>query len=641
MKKLFYSLFALLIGFNAMALTTITSQDFSTATVPGMPSGWWQKNWDGRTLNAGVPVAMGADAWQSYGTTNKFAISESWFNPVGIADRWMYSPQITIPATGEIYLQWLGVSGLDGADADGYQVKVSTTDTNRASYTTNVFSVVAESDAGVVHSINLNAYRGMNIYLAWVNNTDDGYYLIIDDIKIIVPDDRDAVAQSFSNVTTTMTGGTALNIGTNVYNNGSAAINTLNMSYTINGGTPVSALVSGLNILPFTSAVVSHPTAWTPANGTAYAVSMTIGNVNGAADAVLTNNTISQNTFTFPSPIIARTPLFEIFTSSTCGPCAPGNTNFHSIVDPKDQTEFVAIKYQQDFPGTGDPYATNESVDRRGFYSINSIPRMEIDGGWDNNAASFTNALYDAARNVSAFATMNGTYARNDATKSFDININYTPQVNLTASDATLYVAIVEGITTQNVKSNGETEFEQVMKKMLPSDAGTPVAATTAGTALTFNTTYTFNGSFRLPTNGQAANRINHATENSVENIDDCYVVAWLQFNGGDKVVLQAANLAKVFGVGVENPTVKDMEVSIYPNPASTSANLSFVVSGEQELTVKIVDAKGQVVEQETGIYTSGNHNMTINTAAFANGAYNVIVSGNNVNISKSLVVNH
>jgi hypothetical protein len=266
---------------------------------------------------------------------------------------------------------------------------------------------------------------------------------------------------------------------------------------------------------------------------------------------------------------------------------------------------------------------------------------MEIDGGWDNNAASFTNALYDAARNVSAFATMNGTYARNDATKSFDININYTPQVNLTASDATLYVAIVEGITTQNVKSNGETEFEQVMKKMLPSDAGTPVAATTAGTALTFNTTYTFNGSFRLPTNGQAANRINHATENSVENIDDCYVVAWLQFNGGDKVVLQAANLAKVFGVGVENPTVKDMEVSIYPNPASTSANLSFVVSGEQELTVKIVDAKGQVVEQETGIYTSGNHNMTINTAAFANGAYNVIVSGNNVNISKSLVVNH
>jgi hypothetical protein len=413
------------------------------------------------------------------------------------------------------------------------------------------------------------------------------------------------------------------------------------MSYTINGGTPVSALVSGLNILPFTSAVVSHPTAWTPANGTAYAVSMTIGNVNGAADAVLTNNTISQNTFTFPSPIIARTPLFEIFTSSTCGPCAPGNTNFHSIVDPKDQTEFVAIKYQQDFPGTGDPYATNESVDRRGFYSINSIPRMEIDGGWDNNAASFTNALYDAARNVSAFATMNGTYARNDATKSFDININYTPQVNLTASDATLYVAIVEGITTQNVKSNGETEFEQVMKKMLPSDAGTPVAATTAGTALTFNTTYTFNGSFRLPTNGQAANRINHATENSVENIDDCYVVAWLQFNGGDKVVLQAANLAKVFGVGVENPTVKDMEVSIYPNPASTSANLSFVVSGEQELTVKIVDAKGQVVEQETGIYTSGNHNMTINTAAFANGAYNVIVSGNNVNISKSLVVNH
>ena len=31
-------------------------------------------------------------------------------------------------------------------------------------------------------------------------------------------------------------------------------------------------------------------------------------------------------------------------------------------------------------PGTGDP--PKEQSDRRGFYGINSVPRVEIDGGW-------------------------------------------------------------------------------------------------------------------------------------------------------------------------------------------------------------------------------------------------------------------
>ncbi|MEI6311862.1 MAG: T9SS type A sorting domain-containing protein [Bacteroidota bacterium] len=640
MKKLIYSLFALLIGFNALAVTTITSQDFSGATVPAMPSGWWQKNWDGNTLNTGVPVAMGTDAWQSYGTTNKFAVSESWFNPVGQADRWMYSPQIAVPATGEIYLQWTGVSGLTGTDGDGYDVKISTTDTARASFTTSIFSIVTESDAGAVHNINLNAYRGQNIYLAWINNTDDGYYLIIDDIKMIVPDLRDAVAVSFSNINTTMTGGSAINIGTNVYNNGSDIITSLDMTYTINGGAPVNANITGLNIAPFTQAVVSHTTPWTPGNGTAYAVNMTINNVNGLTDAVTTNNTITKNTFTYPSPVVARTPLFEVFTASTCPPCNPGNANFHSIVDTKPQGDFVAVKYQQDFPGTGDPYATTESVNRRGFYNINSIPRMEIDGGWDGNANSFTETLYNDARNVSAFADMSGIYTRDDAAKKFDITVNYTPKVNLAAGDAKLYVAILEGTTSQNVKTNGETEFKQVMKKMVPNETGSAVAAVTAGTPQTYTATYTFNGSFRLPTDGSAGQHINHATENSIEEITDCYVVAWLQFAGGDKVVLQAANLQRFSGIS-NNAAVSDMEVSLFPNPAVDMTNLTFNVVGEQELTVKIIDAKGQVVEQETGIYTSGKQNMTINTKDFANGNYTINVSGKNANVSKSLVINH
>jgi hypothetical protein len=235
---------------------------------------------------------------------------------------------------------------------------------------------------------------------------------------------------------------------------------------------------------------------------------------------------------------------------------------------------------------------------------------------------------------------MSGTYNRDDAAKKFDITVNYTPKVNLAAGDAKLYVAILEGTTSQNVKTNGETEFKQVMKKMVPNETGSAVAAVTAGTPQTYTATYTFNGSFRLPADGSAAQHINHAIENSIEEISDCYVVAWLQFAGEGKVVLQAANLQRLSGIS-NNAAVSNMEVSLFPNPAVGMSNLSFNVVGEQELTVKIIDTKGQVVEQETGIYTSGKQNMTINTKDFANGNYTINISGKNVNVSKSLVINH
>src|SRR5690606_1226575 len=196
------------------------------------------------------------------------------------------------------------------------------------------------------------------------------------------------------------------------------------------------------------------------------------------------------------SQIIQRQPLFEVFTSSTCPPCKPGNENYHSIVDVKPASEFVSIKYQQDFPGQGDTYATTESLNRRFFYAISSIPRMEIDGGWDENANVFTNQLYNDAKDVPAFYEMSGTYLINN--KTVTAAVNYKPLV--TSNSMKLYVAVLEDTTIKNVKNNGEVRFMSVMKKMLPNEFGT-VINTPVNTPATLNFNYTFNGNYRLPAN--------------------------------------------------------------------------------------------------------------------------------------------
>ena len=77
------------------------------------------------------------------------------------------------------------------------------------------------------------------------------------------------------------------------------------------------------------------------------------------------------------------------------------------------------------WPGTGDPYYTTEGGARRSFYGINSVPRVEIDGGWDSNGNNVTQAVFDQYQNVPAFVEMDATFSR--FSKTVETTIEITP----------------------------------------------------------------------------------------------------------------------------------------------------------------------------------------------------------------------
>lgn len=361
-----------------------------------------------------------------------------------------------------------------------------------------------------------------------------------------------------------------------VRNNGGDPLTSFKADLYINGAKSGSTInVSGLNVAPATISEVTMVSGWNPTPGFYTGQVRTIGDINGSGGADLTpndNNTNIQDLVIYGSTVAKRKPLYEIFTSSTCPPCKPGNETFHSIVDTSDPTSFVAIKYQQDFPGTGDPYCTNETVNRRTTpYAISSIPRMEIDGGWDGNASSFTSAMHNSQRALPSIVEMSGTYDVDKTTKKVTASVSFKPLINLTANDAKLYIAIVEKETYDNVKTNGETKFEQVVKKMIPNETGiflNNISATAINSGVTtkLDTSYTFPGSYRLPTDGTAANRIKLATEHTVENFDNLYVVAWVQ--RANKTVLQSVSLLKSGSGGGGTASVTD---SAYKSIDSTA----------------------------------------------------------------------
>jgi hypothetical protein len=256
---------------------------------------------------------------------------------------------------------------------------------------------------------------------------------------------------------------------------------------------------------------------------------------------------------------------------------------------------------------------------------------MEIDGGWNQNAQSFTNTIYTNAKAVAAQYKLSGAFTR--VNKTITAKVKYSPLTTAAAAaGAKLHVVIVESRTVQNKKSNGETEFFNVVKKMLPDQNGTTLTAKTIGTWDSTTLTFTFNGNFRLPANGQTANQINHATEHSVESFDSLRVVAWIQ--GADKTIYQGANLMKVNSLSAENVVSNISPLNVYPNPANKSVNIGFSLNERDDVTITIVDLQGAMVARKVVTGNAGNNRTEINTQELPSGYYTIIMTDTKHSVS-------
>lgn len=384
--------------------------------------------------------------------------------------------------------------------------------------------------------------------------------------------------------------------------------------------------------------------------GATFPVNMNV-NSTGMAEGVYTSViTLTSDDATNASAVIPvkmtlvdvvakRLPLLEVFTSSTCGPCKPGNEQLKKVIDPIDRSNYTVLKFQQDFPGTGDPYATNETLNRRYFYGINSIPRMEVDGGWDQNAQSFSTQVLNDATSQICLLNMKSNYVW-DGNK-ITVTVSLDPLADYNESNMKLYVALMEKTTKKNVKSNGETMFEDVVKKMLPDDKGTDITAMTKGKKVTKTLEFTVPGNYRLAKDGQPANRINLATENSIEDMENLEVVVWAQ-NTTTREVYNSS-WATEGPAGVTEDLESSTELTIgqnYPNPASGTTTISYAAPKSGHIVMDLYNLVGtKVASIVNGNYTEGVHSVSFDIQTLPSGVYTIVLKLNGQSVSKPMTV--
>ncbi|MDC1304247.1 T9SS type A sorting domain-containing protein [Salibacteraceae bacterium] len=456
---------------------------------------------------------------------------------------------------------------------------------------------------------------------------------------------------------------TANSIEGTVSNLGSATITSLTVEYTIDGGSAVSANITGLNIASGTSASYTHPTPWTPSVTATYDVQTLVTAVNGNVDANPSDNSASMDVIVHPTPV-ARTPLLEAFTSSTCAPCTPGNINVGNVLAAF-PGEYSKVNYQMSWPGSGDPYFTNEGGDRRTYYGVNSVPNIFTDGLDGINSNSYAANIFTSAQNVPAFISMEAEATVNKdvvyeitngqlevVSSKWVLNSSswFTPVIDL-PGNLVAHHAINEKLTFLNVETNGETEFEHVMKKMMPDASGESLNAVTANDTVMLSNSHDFVGEYRL--SNDAGDPIIHSSEHSIEEFSDLEIVFWIQspatgdiwqsyredvelteetsnltvlVENGDSVYVIGTDSFEMTTTGTLVPLSVDERFNksfkVYPNPAKDVVYISGV---EGVANVTVYDVQGRTVKQ---VSTDAN---TLRVSDLNAGMYMIRIENNGV----------
>jgi len=596
-------LFALLFATFMAEAQVISSQNFDTAL------GWTSTT---TTNDAGSTIS----GWSRRTTGGAPACSP--FAGAGMARFNSYNipangnARLTSPAlafTGSSYRVKFKMFRDSGYPTDADNVKVYYNTTGLAGGTllgtvnrSISLAPVVAADGWYSYSFDIPGTISGTGYVHFLGTSQYGNNIFIDEVEVSQVPSNDAEMATL-NANSIITAGMTPITGT-FKNNGLTTINSVDLKWQVDAGTIYSQSLSGLNLTAGQSYNYNHTNQWN-ATPSLYSLKVWVENINGGSvDADVANNQIIKS-ISVASGSTTRFPLYEKFSSSTCGPCFSFNTNYFSpfYATGTNHDNFALISYQVNWPGTGDPYYTAEVGTRVSYYGVNGAPTLYVDS---KEGTNFSTAQLQTDLNT---AMANPAYFTLNSTKSLvgnDIEVQVTTTPYLTGAYR-LYVAVVEKITTGNVATNGETSFKNVMMKMLPDANGTTVNFTNGVQNIT-TLNANLNGLF-------------------IEEMSDLDVVVFIQ-NPTTKDIMQAQYASVALS---NNNFIADSKIKLYPNPSNGIVK----ITTETLVDVVVMDITGKVVFTKNQV----SNDTQMNLSSLQKGIYLVKIAGEGVAQTQKIIL--
>ena len=275
-----------------------------------------------------------------------------------------------------------------------------------------------------------------------------------------------------------------------------------------------------------------------------------------------------------------RVLLFECFTNTSCGPCAQQNPALDALIN-ANADRVAAIKYHMNWPGANDPMYLHNTADnnsRKGVYNVTSVPYTFVDGiRFGSTPGGLSQNMVNNWLNIESPFEMRLAYEVDEAANTITVHVLGRASAAVPGA-LKLYVGVIEREIHYNTPpgANGERDFYNVMKKLLPTASGTSLGSMEAGDYFAYTFTW------------ELAN---------IYNNDQLDAIAWVQ-NYNTKEVYQAckssesiepyyaneASVSKISNVKGTNCSGEAQPKVLLTNNGSnalTSAELEVGVNGE------------------------------------------------------------
>lgn len=618
MKKLLLILSFVAFSFMANA-QVVFHEDFNSST--SIPTGWVVYE-DNLTNYSGYGITN--KGWflnpDFFGTGDNAMLSLSYTEVSAACDRWLVTPAITLNQTG-LFLKFKAWGYTDGTYAEKLKVYISTTDQQKASFTTVLHNYSALPSGSNDYLIDLSAYQGSTVYIAF-QNYGDGYYVAVDNVEVLVPDEYGVELASVEVPAYVAQGANATVKGT-ITNKGVVPLQSFDAYFVVNGTQTSNVESFSAPSLAYNASYSFQMTA--PFNQTqegVYTIELVVKNPNGQGDDY--NDDASTTTTVYDaSAATPRTSLLEQFTTCSCPNCPAAITAIRNAVNGRDDVIWIA---HHSGYGTDQMTSTVDN-DLLTFYNDGGAayaPAMMLDRTqmtddpgpvfFPDGQAMVTNMINQAIV-VPSFVTVNiDNYTYNPSTRNLSVTVSCEFLADMAFDSPRLSIYLIEDNLNYYQQGYGNMTHNGVTRKSLIGNTWGEVVATPTGTGMVpAGTTYTKTVEYTLPSNYKA---------------NDCRVLAFVSnytTNVNKRQIYNSTISQTTLGIHDENDNLIDMMV--YPNPVVNEININTEMAIDR---VEIYNLQGQLVK-----FVSNNP-KTINVSDLASGTYMInIVAEDGVCVKK------
>lgn len=185
----------------------------------------------------------------------------------------------------------------------------------------------------------------------------------------------------------------------------------------------------------------------------------------------------STTSFTLSAESISRTVLIEEFSNTSCIPCAEASVILDGLVEEFGIEKIVAIKYHPNFPSPIDPFYLHNPADnsaRTSFYGILGIPDLWVDGTLSPPSLDESEVRADIEEELSRPSPLLLDAEYEISGGQYTVRAHVIAAQDPGYSDLVIHFVVVESKIHFDTPPgiNGETDFQHIMRKMLPDAAG-------------------------------------------------------------------------------------------------------------------------------------------------------------------------